>query len=147
MYKIFTANICMPSGYARKFLLIMKITTFILFLAFMQASASVFSQKITYKENEVSLKKVLNEINKQTGYNVFWSSKSIKKTHKLDANFQNSSIEEVLNSCLKDLSLTYTIEGKSIIIKDVSVGNTKAPLDAIIADITVRITKGYLCHG
>ncbi|HTD40666.1 MAG TPA: SusC/RagA family TonB-linked outer membrane protein, partial [Mucilaginibacter sp.] len=130
----------MPSGYARKFLLTMKITTFILFLAFMQASASVFSQKITYKENDVSLKMVLNEINKQTGYNVFWSPKSIQNTHKLDVNFQNNSIEEVLDICLKDLKLTYTIEGKSIIIKDISVVNTKVPLESIIADITITGT-------
>ena len=140
MYKNFTRNICMPSGYARKFLLTMKITTFILFLAFMQASASVFSQKITYKENDVSLKMVLNEINKQTGYNVFWSPKSIQNTHKLDVNFQNNSIEEVLDICLKDLKLTYTIEGKSIIIKDISVVNTKVPLESIIADITITGT-------
>src|ERR1700747_1097441 len=111
MYKFFTTNICMPSGYARKFLLIMKITTFLLFLAFMQVSAAVFSQKITYKENDVSLKRVLNEINKQTGYNVFWPPKSIKNAHNLDVNFQNTSIEEALDICLKDLKLTYTIEG------------------------------------
>lgn len=75
MYKIFTANICTHSCYPKKFLLIMKLTTFILFLAFMQASAAVFSQKITYKQNDVTLKQVFNEINKQTGYNLFWSAK------------------------------------------------------------------------
>jgi len=151
MYKIFTTNICMPSGYAKKFLRTMKITIFILFLAFMQASAVVFSQKITYKENDVSLKTVFNEINKQTGYNVFWSPKSIKNAHKLDVNFQNSSIEDALNICLKDLNLTYTIEGKSVIIKDASGINTNAPLASIIADITitgtVRDSKGAPMQG
>src|SRR5882762_8619047 len=151
MYKIFTTNICMPSGYAKKFLRIMKIITFILFLAFMQVSAVVFSQRITYKENDVSLKRVLNEINKQTGYNVFWSPKSIKNLHKLDVSFQNNTIEEALNICLKDLNLTYTIEGKSIIIKDASGTNANAPLASIIADITitgtVRDSKGAPMQG
>lgn len=151
MYKFFTTNICTPSGYAKKFLRIMKITTFILFLALMQASAAVFSQKITYKENGVSLKKVLNEINKQTGYNVFWSPRGIKNAHKLDVNFQNSSVEEALDICLKGLELTYTIEGKSVIIKDVSVINTKAPTASVADDITITGTvkdiKGATLSG
>jgi len=151
MYKIFTRNICTPSGYAKKFLLTMKITTFILFLAIMQASAAVFSQKITYKENDVSLKKVLIEINKQTGYNVFWPPKSIENTHKLNVDLENNSIEEALNICLKDFKLTYTIEGKSIIIKDASTTNTNIPLASIIADITVtgtvRDSKGATMQG
>ena len=151
MYKIFTTNICMPSGYAKKFLRIMKLTTFIIFLAFMQVSAVVFSQRITYKENDVSLKKVLNEINKQTGYNVFWSPKSIKNLHKIDVSFQNNTIEEALNICLKDLNLSYTIEGKSIIIKDASGTGTNVPIASIIADITitgtVRDSKGAPMQG
>jgi TonB-linked SusC/RagA family outer membrane protein len=151
MYKNFTTNICMPSGYAKKFLLIMKITTFILFLAFMQASAAVFSQKITYKENDVSLKKVFTEINKQTGYNIFWSPKSIKNAHKLDVDFQNTSLEDALKICLTNQQLTYTIEGKSVIIKNASVNNTNDPITSIMADITVtgtvRDNKGATLPG
>jgi len=154
MYKIFTINICKPSGYAKKILLTMKIAAFILFLALMQASGAVFSQKITYKADDVTLKKVLTEINKQTGYNVFWPPKSIENTHKLNVDFQNNSVEEALNSCLKDFKLTYTIEGKTIIIKNASsVSPTIAnvPMTAIITDITitgtVRDNKGATLRG
>jgi len=118
MYKNFTANICMPSGYAKKFLLIMKITTFLLFLAFMQVSAAGFSQKITYQKKDATLKQIFSEFNKQTGYNIFWSSKRINAAPKLSVNFTGVPIEEALKTCLDGLNLTYTIEGKSIIIKD-----------------------------
>jgi TonB-linked SusC/RagA family outer membrane protein len=140
----------MPSGYAKKFLLTMKITTIMLFLAFMQASASVFSQKITLKENNISLKQVFNEFNKQTGYNVFWSPKSIKNKHKLNVNFDHTPIEEALNICLKDQQLTYTIDGKSIIIKDESAAAPAVsdPLvDVITITGTVRNQKGEILTG
>src|SRR5438067_10668016 len=102
MYKNFTTNICMPSGYIKKFLLIMKMTSFRLMLAFMQVSAAVFSQKITYVNKDATLKQVFKQINKQTGYNIFWSPKSINSNHKIDAAFKNASIDQVLATCLKD---------------------------------------------
>lgn len=150
MYKIFTTNICTPSCYPKKFLLIMKITTFILFLAFMQASAAVFSQKITYKQNDATLKQIFNEINKQTGYNLFWSAKSIKNVPPLDVNFQNTPLEEALKICLKNSALTYTIDGKSVIIKEAA-GLKNSNLSEDIADITVtgtvRDSKGVTLPG
>jgi len=151
MYKIFTTNICTPSGYAKKFLLIMKITTFILFLAFMQASAAVFSQKITYKEKDVTLKQVFSEINKQTGFNVFWPPKSIKKSRRISVDLDNASVQEALDICLKDLHLVYTIEGKSVIIKDAPVAKTPVVAVPVMADITiigtVKDNKGVTLPG
>jgi TonB-linked SusC/RagA family outer membrane protein len=119
MYKFFTLKICMPLAYARKSLLIMKIAFFLVFLGLMQASASVHSQSITFKEKNATLKQIFNEINKQTGYNVYWSSKSIDESPQIDVDFNKASISEVLETCLKNLSLTYAIEGKTVIIKPV----------------------------
>jgi TonB-linked SusC/RagA family outer membrane protein len=120
MYKIFTAKICMPSGYVKKLLLIMKLTTLLLFLAFMQASGAVFSQSITLKGKDIPLKQVFVEINKQTGYNVFWSPKSIKSAPELNLDFENTPLKDALQFCLKNLPFTYSIDGKSVVIKQVS---------------------------
>src|SRR5262245_16638763 len=84
MYKNCTTNIGMPSGYVKKFLLIMKITTFVIFLAIMQASGAALSQKITYEKTGATLKEVFGEINKQTGYNIFWSPKKVKDAPRLN---------------------------------------------------------------
>jgi TonB-linked SusC/RagA family outer membrane protein len=130
----------------------MKIVTLILFLAFMQASAAVFSQKITLKQNDITLKQLFDEINKQTGYNVFWSSKSLKNAKKIDANFVNSPLAEVLQSSLKDAQLTFSIEGKSIIIKNSPVVKGNEAATPEIADIitvtgTVKDSKGLTLPG
>jgi len=147
MYKIFTANICIPPGYAKKFFLTMKITTFIFFLALMQASAAAFSQRITYKEKDASLKQVFSQINKQTGYNVFWSAKSIKNTPVLNADFQNATIQEVLNTCLKGLQLNYAIDGKSIIIKPSPPAEVSPVADLISITGTVTDSLGVKITG
>lgn len=133
MYKIFTPKICMPSAYVNKFLLTMKIAFFLVFLGLMQTSASVLSQSITYKDKSTSLKEVFSEINKQTGYNVFWSAKNITSAPKLSVNFNKSSISEVLNICFAGLDLTYTIQGKSVIVKP-------APKPEVVAPLRLTIT-------
>jgi TonB-linked SusC/RagA family outer membrane protein len=118
----------------------MKMTSFMLMLAFMQVSAAVFSQKITYVNKDATLKQVFKQINKQTGYNIFWSPKSINSNHKIDATFKNASIDQVLVTCLKDFQLTYLIEGKSVIIKDAPAVNTPNVTDEAAADNTITGT-------
>jgi TonB-linked SusC/RagA family outer membrane protein len=150
MYKNFTTNICTHSCYTKKFLLIMKITTLILVLAFMQVSASVFSQKITYKQNDVTLKQLFSEINRQTGYNVFWSPKGPQKSYTLSVDFKNTTLDEVLSTALKQFRLSYTVDGKSIIVKEAPATKIVTPA-LIVADVTitgsVRDSKGIPLPG
>ncbi len=147
MYKFFTRNICTPFGYVKKFLLIMKISFFLVLLAFMQASGSVLAQKITYKESEVSLKEIFNVINRQTEYNIFWSPKNINNKPRITVNFKEASIEEVLRICLKNLPLTYAIEGKNIIIKEDKVAAATEERRDIEVSGTVRDEKGETLPG
>ena len=133
MYKNFTTKICVPSGYTRKFLRMMKITFFLLFATLMQVSAAGFGQKISFTQRDATLKQVFKEINKQTGYNVFWSPKLIKNSRRLDVNFKETTLENALSICLKGLSLTYSIVEKTIIIKE----NERSIPGRLISDIDV----------
>jgi len=135
MYKKCTTNTGMPPGYVKKFLLIMKITTLIMFLAFMQASAAVFSQKITYEKKGATLKEVFAEINRQTGYNIFWSPKKMKDAPKLDVSFHETPLEEVLRVCLRNLPLTFAIEGGNVIIREMVPSRATSVVDK---DMTVK---------
>ncbi len=134
MYKNFTAKICMPSGCIKKLLRIMKITFFLLFAAMIQVSAAGFAQKVTFTQKDATLKQVFNQINKQTGYNVFWSPKLIKNSQRLDVTFNETPLEDALSICLKGLSLTYSINERTIIIKE----KEKYFFDNIINAIDVR---------
>lgn len=118
MYKNFTIFLCTATGYTRKFLLIMKITTILILAALMQVSASGLAQRITLNQKSIALKHVFNEINKQTGYNILWSAEKVKSNQKVDVNFNNLPLKEALDKCLEGLSLTYTIEDKIVVIRE-----------------------------
>lgn len=95
---------------------VMKITTFFLFVAFMQVSATGLAQKVTLIKKDVTLKELFKEINKQTGYNVFAADNLISSVKPFDANFKRTSLLEVLNKSLEHTQLSYTISDKNIVI-------------------------------
>jgi len=98
-----------------KLLFIMKLTTLLVFLALMQASASVFSQ-ITLNEKNVPLERVLLSIKKQTGYAFFYDSKDIRLS-RITIEVNNASIDAVLNECSKALPLTFKIVGNNVLLR------------------------------
>ncbi len=118
MYKYFTQNFCYPPRYAKKILRVMKITLLLMLAALMQVSAAGFAQKVTINQKRISLKQVFDEINRQTGYNILWSPKQVNSSKTLDVNFEKAAIDEVLTECFRGTSLTYTIEGKTVVIRE-----------------------------
>jgi len=136
MYKNFIIKYCRPSGYIKKFLLVMKLTTVLIFTALLQVSAAGFAQRINFTQKNASLKQVFKEINKQTGYNVFWSPELFKNAKVKDVNFVNTPLSAVLDACLKDMSLTYIIEDKNLIIKEKPVALTPQQQTVVKGKIT-----------
>ncbi len=101
-----------------KTLLIMKITTILLLAACLQVAAREgYSQKITLSQNNVSLKTLFKEIERQSDYQFFYKEKLLKNTKNVNIEVANASIEEVLAICLNDQSLTYSVIDKIIVIK------------------------------
>ncbi len=106
------------SAFIKKTIRIMKLTTVLLFTTFFQVSAkNAYTQKVTLKENNVSLEKVFKEIRKQTNVNFFYADEVLKDAKKVSLNVHNSSIDDVLNRCFKDQNLSYTISENTIVIK------------------------------
>lgn len=93
----------------------MKLTTILLFLALMQASAKGYSQ-ISLKENNVSLERILESIKKQTGYVFFYDTHDIRGI-RMSIDVKTASIETVLNECTKVLPLTFKIVGNNVLLK------------------------------
>lgn len=98
-----------------KLLLIMKITTFILMIAFVQASATVVAQRINLIQNNKPLSKALQDIKKQTGY-VFLSNDFDPAKENLSVNLNNVTLEEALYACFDKLSINYNIVDKTIFL-------------------------------
>lgn len=118
MYKKFTIPKGVPEGYARKILLIMRLTTVILIASLMQVSASTFAQKVTLKQNVITLKQVFRELKKQTGYTVIYFHENFDDKKKVIVDFSQAPVDQVMISVLKDLPFNYVIKDKAVIITD-----------------------------
>lgn len=95
----------------------MKLIILLLFFTIMQVSAAVYGQKLTLKQKNVSIARVFEEIEKQTGYDVFYSPKVIKNEKIIHADFRNTDLTDVLKVCLQGQAAIFTIDEKTIIIK------------------------------
>ena len=105
-----------PISLPPKLLLIMNLVIVLMTTCLLQVSAAGFAQKLTYSQKNVSLEQVFKEITKQTGYEVFYADKGINGSRKINADFKNASLKEVMDQLLMKQALSYTVEDKSIVI-------------------------------
>ncbi|WP_310146846.1 SusC/RagA family TonB-linked outer membrane protein [Pedobacter africanus] len=94
-----------------------KLVTVLMIATMVQVSAAGFAQRVTLKKNNISLEQLFTEIREQTGYTVLWSGIEIKEARKINANFRNAPLDEVLKSSLDNRSWKYEIEDKVVVIK------------------------------
>jgi len=135
-----------------KTLLVMKFIVIFLFAAGLQVSATGYSQTITLAQNNVSLKKVFREIEKQSGYQFFYKDRLIRQTENVSINVHNATVEKALNECFKNQPLSYTVLDKIIIVKakkQIDLINPVAVLPAPVSLIrgTVKDDKGNPLTG
>ncbi len=113
--KAIATAICNCRWLPHKLLLVMKLTILLLIVTLLQVSAKGYGQKITLKEKNTSLEKVMQAIEKQSGY-VFIYKDSELQDKSVGVELKNASLEEALNACFKDLQLNYNIIDKNIVI-------------------------------
>ncbi|SDJ08547.1 TonB-linked outer membrane protein, SusC/RagA family [Pedobacter sp. ok626] len=136
MYKIYTKILCWPErhmpkilriidsvfnqingGSKNKWIMRINLITVLMIATFLQVSAAGFAQQLTLSKRNVSLEQVFQEIKKQTGYNVIYFDSQLNDQKKLDVNFKKTALKEVLEYCLKNQSLVFAIDEKTIVIK------------------------------
>jgi TonB-dependent starch-binding outer membrane protein SusC len=108
---------CIRALHEKKiYLLAMKLTAIILLTACLHVSATGLTQ-ITLSERNASLQKVLRQIQKQSGYDFLYSSELLQKVGTISVEVKNVSLDRALDQCLAGKSLTYSIVGKTVVIK------------------------------
>ena len=138
-------------GCSKQTIRIMKLLTVFIIAACLQVSAEGFSQKVTLRENNISLQKVFEVIRKQTGYQFFYADEVLATAKKVSVNVKRKSVEEVLSLCLQNQQLTYTISENTIIVKRMPVVPIPEPTlpDPVLAEIKGKVTdeKGSPLEG
>ncbi len=101
-----------------KLILQMKLISFFLFIACVQASASVSAQKVTLNEKNASVQKVLREIRKQTNYDFLVNTQSVKNMLPVSISVTDMPLENVLEQVFRSIPVDFVIDNKTIIIRD-----------------------------
>lgn len=100
-----------------KTLLVVKLVTIFLVAACLQVSASGYGQNISVSGKDLTLKKVFNEIQKQTGYSFLYFDKDLQNAKRITIDVQNEDLKDVLNRIFSGQPLTYTIIQNTIVVK------------------------------
>jgi TonB-dependent SusC/RagA subfamily outer membrane receptor len=106
-----------PGSTVKQLLRIMKLTTILILIAALQVSARGFSQGITLKQKNAPLEKVLQDIRKQSGYNVVYTKQMLNNAAPVNIELNNVSVQKALEELLKTQPLTFSIVEKTIIIQ------------------------------
>jgi TonB-linked SusC/RagA family outer membrane protein len=97
---------------------IMKLTAIILLVGFLQVSARTAAQeRISISLKSAPLEKVFAEIEKRSGYNVFFNVEVLKYSGPITIDMKDAAIDDVMHYCLKGLPLAFTIQDKTIFVK------------------------------
>ena len=102
----------------KHFLLIKRTTLILLLISFLSTIPELgFSQnaKVTIIKNNVPIKEVLNEIEKQTNY-LFINNDKVHSNIKVSENATQQAVSTVLNSVLANKNVVYSLEGNHIIL-------------------------------
>src|SRR5690625_6354113 len=94
----------------------MPLVIFLILFATLQSSADTFAHSITMKKKGVSLTSVLQEFQKQSGYNVFYEASLMTDDETVSVNYKNTDVFVALENLLAPFQLGYKLVDKNIIL-------------------------------
>ena len=91
------------------------LTVFVCTLLF-SVSASAFAQqeRVTFSFSDVTVREVLNEIQKQTALSFIYNTEQAEDVRKLSIKAENESVSSVLDRMLVNTGLAWKIQGDMI---------------------------------
>ena len=127
--------------FTKKTLLIMKISTFLLFLALHVSAKDFAQQKITLNVRSNSFTSVLKSIEKQTTYRFFYSDDVVESNKQISIVVNDAPLEKVMEILLNNSSLTWKqMDADKIVIS--SVIKIDYPVKMMAITGTVKNSKG-----
>lgn len=127
---------------------IMKLTILIMTTILMQVSASSLAQKITFSQGKSSVKTVFREITRQTGFQVVCDGNLIREAPLKDVDFNQASIQDVLDTFFPGKHLSWTVKEEIIIIKpEAELKNRKIAIPDKQVTGLIRDNKGEVLPG
>lgn len=83
----------------------------------LQANDTSQNLKVSLQMNDVTIREVFNELEKQTNFSFFYNSDLIDTQQKVDVNVKKGNLEEILAILFEDTDIEYHITGNQILLK------------------------------
>jgi len=96
----------------------MKLAIALIVAALLQVHTALYAQNITLSKHDISLSQLFKEIKKQTGYDFLYNPEMLKKARPISLDVTKASLTAVLETSFAGQPLTYTIDQKTIIVKE-----------------------------
>lgn len=108
--------------YAKKMMLIMRLTIFLVLVSVLASTASVYSQttKLTVKMNNSRIADVFDAIERQSEFYFFYNRDRFDDTQIVSIEVEGKTVEAILDELFEGKSVTYEIVNKDILIKTAS---------------------------
>jgi TonB-linked SusC/RagA family outer membrane protein len=144
MYNFYSKKLIHPlsCGCIRKLILVMKLTTLILFIAIMQVSATTLAQKVTIQAKDAQLSTIFQQIRTQTGYDFAYTTKALESAKTVTINVKNEELGDVLQKIFEDQPLDFTIKDKFVTVtikQPTMLDRVKSALNLDKIDITGKV--------
>lgn len=100
--------------------------------------AATYGQKVTLNFKNASLSDVLNEIQKQTGYDFLYNSSLINTKKKISISVKGAELKDALRHALGNQDLVLDLDSKTVLIKQ----KTKVPSENQNSVVIQQIVRG-----
>ncbi len=109
----------------------MKFTAFLILATCLQLQANTYAQTITLNVKNSPLEFVLGQLKKQSGYQFFYKDAALRNAKPVTLEVSNRPFEEVLNLCLKDQPLSWSIVKNTVVILEKEQDRSIARTDTV----------------
>ena len=103
--------------YRLKPLIIMKLSTLFVLLFLFQAQANVLAQRASINMENVTIKQVLFELNKQTKLDFVYLADELDDQRLVDIHQDNASVMDILTACFQGQDVTFRVDKSMVIIQ------------------------------
>lgn len=105
-------------------LLLMKLALIVLLISLLEVNATTYAQQINLERTEAPLTSIFKEIQRQSGYNIFYDVNMIRNAFRVSLHLQKATLKEAMDQTLRNQDLSYEIVDKNIIIKKIAAKRT-----------------------
>lgn len=110
----------LPTVFNRKNKLRFHLVSALLTISLMQLHETTNAQRISINSNQLSIKQVFQQLEKQSGYSFFYKDVILEKIKDTGVKLENSSLQQALDAILKPNGLDYEVVNRTVIIKPIS---------------------------